>query len=373
MTDLLTPKATTSATADAASISLLQLCQISYLAPSSIPGAFPLAWPLLGGGDWSLAWGPAQDPAEANLVYVATRNAPGPNGLTCLSLAVVVRGTDVNVSLQGLWDQIVEDLGADSQQAPPWTAPSDVLISSGTAAALTRIGGMSSGGQSLVDFLAGFYDTAANKQVPMQVTGHSLGGCVTTVVAPWLQAMLGQQGLSPAIVPYTYAGPTAGNQAFADAFHSAYPTARCYQNTLDVVPMAMARLAEIPGIYEDVGPGLLAPVSFAAAIFGYAWWLIDCGVSYADIPDSIQLPGTWLAPDGNDWLGPWADEAMQQHHTQTYMALLGGTSVTAVVAEQLPQATLGRRPRVNRTVASDPRYDARLGAAAAKLRRATAA
>ncbi len=198
-----------------------------------------------GGGSWSLAWGPAQDPSQANLAYVAVRTGGGQT----LSVAVVVRGTDWDGSFLGLWNEIVEDLGADSQQAPPWPAPSDVLISSGTAAALTRVIGMTSGGKSLVDFLTGFYGGGANRQVPLQVTGHSLGACITTVLAPWLQAQLGQQGLSPAIVLTTYAGPTAGNQAFADAFRSAFPTAACYRNTLDVVPKAMADLLEILVIY----------------------------------------------------------------------------------------------------------------------------
>src|SRR5271155_3187779 len=121
MTDLLTPQAAAAGTGNAASISLLQLCQISYLDPSTIPGSFPLAWPVAGGGSWSLAWGPAQDPSEANLAYVAVRSTGG----QALSVAVVVRGTDWDGSLLGLWNEIVEDLGADTQQAPPWTAPSD--------------------------------------------------------------------------------------------------------------------------------------------------------------------------------------------------------------------------------------------------------
>lgn len=358
------------ATADAASIGLLQLCQISYLDPAAIPGSFPLAWPAPGGGSWSLAWGPAQDPSQANLVYATVRSAAG----QALSLAVVVRGTDWDVPLMGLWNQIVEDLDADSQQAPPWTAPAGVLIADGTAAALSRIAGLTSGGQSLVGFLAGFYDAAANRPVPLQVTGHSLGGCVATVLAPWLQAQLGQQGLSPAIVPTTYAGPTAGNQAFADAFRSAFPTASCYRNTLDIVPKAMADLAEIPLIYADAGPGLLAPVSIATAILGYALWLWDCGASYADIPDSRSLPGDWLTPVPNSPLGPWLDEVLQQHDTKTYMKLLGGTSVTegeAVRVRALATAVAAeRRPR-QRTLSGDPAYAARLKAAFTKLRQTT--
>ena len=348
------------AAADPASISLLQLCQISYLDPTAIPAAFPLGWPVPGGGSWSLAWGPAQDPSQANLAYVAVRTGGGQT----LSVAVVVRGTDWDGSFLGLWNEIVEDLGADSQQAPPWAAPSDVLISSGTAEALTRVIGMTSGGQSLAGFLAGFYGNAANRQVPLQVTGHSLGACITTVLAPWLQAQLGQQGLSPAIVPTTYAGPTAGNQAFADAFRSAFPTATCYRNTLDVVPKAMADLLEILVIYLNVGPDILPPDTITGLIVGYDAVLDWYEVYYADIPDSAELPGTWLTPDDKDPLGPWADEALQQHHTTTYMALLGGASVTkgevAMMQGRLAAAT--RRPLPARSASSDPQYTARLKA-----------
>ncbi|WP_343713589.1 hypothetical protein [Inquilinus sp.] len=346
------------ASADATSISLLQLCQISYLDPTAIPAAFPLAWPVPGGGSWSLAWGPAQDPSQANLAYVAVRTGGGQT----LAVAVVVRGTDWDGSFLGLWNEIVEDLGADSQQAPPWAAPSDVLISSGTAAALTRVIGMTSGGQSLAGFLAGFYGNAANRQVPLQVTGHSLGACITTVLAPWLQAQLGQQGLSPAIAPTTYAGPTAGNQAFADAFRGAFPTAACYRNTLDIVPKAMAELLEIPLIYADVGPDILPPATITSLIVGYDAWLDWWGVSYADIPDSVSLPGGWLPPDGTDPLGPWADEALQQHHTGTYMALLGGTSVTESKVALMQRRLTASRPRPARSTSSDPQYATQLKA-----------
>ncbi|MGK9232314.1 hypothetical protein KXS07_11755 [Inquilinus limosus] len=355
------------ATADAASISLLQLCQISYLDPSTIPGRFPLAWPAPGGGSWSLAWGPAQDPSQANLAYVAVRS----ESERTLSLAVVVRGTDWDAPLLGLWNQIVQDLDADSQQAPPWTAPTGALIADGTADALSRIAGMIAGGQSLVDFLAGFYGAAANRQVPLQVTGHSLGGCVTTVLAPWLQAQLGQRSLSPTITPITYAAPTAGNQAFADAFRSAFPAAACYRNTLDIVPKAMADLDEIPLIYADVGPGLLAPVYIATAIFGYAIWLGECGATYADIPDSRSLQGKWLAPDPDFPLGPWLDEVLQQHDSRTYMKLLGGTSVTEGEVARVRTAIAAAAPRRRLpapTASGDPAYMARLAAAAAKLR-----
>lgn len=353
------------ATADATSISLLQLCQISYVDPSTIPGHFPLAAP--DGGDWSLAWGPAQDSSGGNLAYAATRKASG----QILALAVVVRGTDWDVPLLGLWNQIVQDLDADSQQAPPWTAPSGALIADGTADALARIIGMPPGGQTLLEFLAGFYGTAANRQVPLQVTGHSLGGCVTTVLAPWLQAQLGQKGLSPAITPTTFAAPTAGNQAFADAFRSAFPTAACYRNTLDIVPKAMADLDEIPLIYADVGPGLLAPVAIATAVLGYAFWLWDCGATYADIPDSRSLTGTWLAPDPDAALGPWLDEVLLQHDTKAYMDLLGGTSVTAGEAARQRAAiaaVVSRRRPPAPTVSGDPAYTARLKAAFARLR-----
>jgi triacylglycerol lipase len=184
------------------------------------------------------------------------------------------------------------------------------------------------------------------------------------VLAPWLQAQLGRQGLSPAIVPTTYAGPTAGNQAFADAFRGAFPTATCYRNTLDIVPKAMADLLEIPLIYADVGPDILPPAVITSAVAGYDGWLDWCGVTYADIPDSVSLPGGWLPPDGSDPLGPWADEAMQQHHTTTYMSLLGGTSVTEGEAAMMRGrlAAAAPRPLPAHIVSSDPDYAARLKA-----------
>jgi hypothetical protein len=88
------------------------------------------------------------------------------------------------------------------------------------------------------------------------VTGHSLGGCVSTMVGLHLQDVLA--GVTVQVV--TFAAPTAGLQGFADMFDGAFGGATgansAYRvvNAWDVVPHAWATLGDLGGWYPSPGP-----------------------------------------------------------------------------------------------------------------------
>jgi triacylglycerol lipase len=296
--------------------SYLQLCQISYLSSlKAIRAAIAVLQPE---GRWKCIWGPVQSSDQANLAFVvAYYESPGVPAFA----AVAIRGTDVVVDAWGVVLQMWEDLDVLDQVPFPWMpVSSGALVAQGTLDGLSTIQQLSHGGQKLLPFLTEFFGDAQNRQARLVVTGHSLGGCLTTVVAPWLQAGLSQQGIDNAIVPVTFAGPTAGNPAFADAYSSSFPDSLRYVNSLDIVPLAWQRLEAITTIYD---PDLPAPELVDIAIDGAIGLMDLLGITYAQPAEESELTGQFVpAPS-------WYDEAATQHHTTTYMALLGGTSVAA--------------------------------------------
>jgi Lipase (class 3) len=108
---------------------------------------------------------------------------------------------------------------------------------------------------SLLDFLRG---VLAGSGTEVIVTGHSLGGALVTVLAPWLYDQLPKAGRTRpvAVTPYTFAAPTAGNQAFVNYYTSLFANAYRCVNTLDIVAMAWANLATLLDMYPSPGQSL---------------------------------------------------------------------------------------------------------------------
>src|SRR5436853_556141 len=63
-------------------------------------------------------------------------------------------------------------------------------IASGTLDGLAIIQGLTANGQTLGQFLTTFLAQPANTNVTTIVTGHSLGGCLATIVATWMRVLL---------------------------------------------------------------------------------------------------------------------------------------------------------------------------------------
>jgi triacylglycerol lipase len=301
-------------------VSYLQLCQISYLPASTIRRAVKALPRAALETRWECVWGPAQPVDQSNLAYVAAYyELPDVPEL----VVVVIRGTDVAVDAWGVIVEMWEDLDVLEQVAFPWMPmSSEAFVAQGTMDGLGVIQQLTDGGRRLLPFLAEFLGEPRNREARLVVTGHSLGGCLTTVVAPWLQATLSQRGVDNAIVPVTFAAPTAGNRAFANHYSSSFPSSLRYANSLDVVPLAWEQLDAIKTIYDP--DGLPAPELVDIAIDAYRYLMEAAGVGYLQPANDRELTGRF-APSPPSWY----DEVSKQHHTTTYMSLLGGTSVAA--------------------------------------------
>ncbi|MDI2131134.1 IPT/TIG domain-containing protein [Yinghuangia seranimata] len=263
-------------------------------------------------GDWSLLWA-ALSEDNANMAYLA-RSTDGSN-----QFAVVLRGTVGNVT------DLLEDL--DVGTVVPFTAvgkPADpVYVSKGAMEAFSQVLAMSAAGLTLVEALSAAL-SAAPANPTVLVIGHSLGGCLATMVAPYLQTLTWPGATAPVFGLYTFAAPTAGGPDFA-----AYVTGpdltwvvnERYVNCYDVVPLAWESIDTAKGWYPDKGPA--ADVDTKAVITALA---------------SLPGPNTYVQPGACSQLNPDYDindsnlqkkslqdfmgQAAYQHANNTYLGLL---------------------------------------------------
>lgn len=266
--------------------------------------------------DWQVQWGPAIDDERANMMFVA-----GKKDLS--QCAVCIRGTDPAFIIDWVQDLRVLDL-VDF----PYTSAPGVQIAAGTAGGLDElvqlVGTTATGDQDLLTFL---------QQVTpgtLFVTGHSLGGCLASVVAPWLASELGS---ADSIKVYTFAAPSAGNGNFATFYNGLFADAagkstafRLY-NTLDVVPNAWSSLLTIKTYYAP-NPG--CPDNFKLIIDAT---ILGVGTRYSQVGNkadgsAIPLLGQVVAVPASafpvDLLGDvqFINELNYQHGTGTYLSLL---------------------------------------------------
>ena len=195
-------------------------------------------------GTWQLEWGPAISSHNANLVYFATYRDQASN--LPIFGAVVLRGTDIHTGLLGILSQLKEDLGGGTQQAWP---SGGAMIAAGTYSGMQEMMSLTANNQTLTDFLGTFLPD--NPGMPIVVTGHSLGGCLTSAVALNLASQSVCSGFT--IVPVTFAAPTAGNDAYVTLYTNTFPICVRWFNTWDLVPMAFNAIDEM---YNAWGQGV---------------------------------------------------------------------------------------------------------------------
>lgn len=210
--------------------------------------------------DWQVVWGPAaytfpHAKYQDNMMFVAQQISEPEN------YVVAVRGTNA----PAIWDWIKEDLEVWTKV--PWSVPAGVPVQGSPKISratqdgidvllndLKPIDDIPGTPNGIIDFLTG---VAASGKVNILFTGHSLGGALSPTLALWFKQ---SQKIAGAWDPHgnatvstvPFAGPTAGEQDFANFFNQQFGSAcdRIY-NTLDVVPHAWAdaTLDELPNLY----------------------------------------------------------------------------------------------------------------------------
>lgn len=241
-------------------------------------------------GKWSLAWGPQASADNSNLMYVARFSDSGSN--LPVFLTVAIRGTDTSAKPAGVLQQIVQDLDAGEQVVFPAGNQQGSRIAKGSQNGLDALNHLQdpATGQAAATYLQGF--VTQNPDVPIVVTGHSLGGCMTTVVALDLASKL--PGAAK-IVPNSFAAPSAGNAAFIRLYEQRFPRSPRWFNAFDLVPRAYAGLSDIKNLWTDCKRP--APTLVKIANEGLELVLEKSKVSYVQQSpvNSRQLPGACQA------------------------------------------------------------------------------
>lgn len=187
-------------------------------------------------GTWEIVWGPVvgsygidvKRQVASNTLYVA-KNSIG-------QYVIATAGTNP-ISLYG-W--CIEDFDVKTTVLWPGQtdSPDAPRISTGTSTGLNHLLSMEWQGQGLMDFLVSTFTTVSS-QTTLSVTGHSLGGALSSVLALYL--LENQSDWNPSKTIIVTAEPTAGATPGNEAFSSYYTnrigsqTLR-FWNKLDPVP-----------------------------------------------------------------------------------------------------------------------------------------
>ncbi len=269
----------------------MELAAIAYTDPTNPPQqkadmahALAALYPQIG-GPWRIVWGPANN--QGVLAYVAL-------AADKKTYALAFRGSLSDVDASGFFKNWICDL--DTFQQLPWVYPpgNEVKIAAGMHTALGLAVGLTDPVThlNLQQFLAGV--AAANGSLELLICGHSLGGALAQLAAPWLSYELVTLGRARgvSIVPLTFAAPTTANRQFADLYGGLFANAYACVNTLDVVPMAWQNLDGIQRMYPKPGQTLTE--------WGVLYDLIvtkykdDLGVAYRPVGGTIDTFAGWM-------------------------------------------------------------------------------
>jgi hypothetical protein len=276
-------------------------------------------------GQWKAIWlGLTTD--RANLAYIALCGATG-------ELAVVLRGTFTGSPID-----TAEDMDVGS--VLPFTAGGGGNISAGAMEAFTEITGAvayayTSPIASATNLLGALYALAATKPPTIYVTGHSLGGALATTVSLYL---VGKSWMPP-IAVYTFAAPTAGDQAFAECFNNAkLESAVNIYNEYDVVPRAWQALLDVKKffpfelLHQKEFPGPVAKEEVKLLIDKIAKKTGD--IVYAQPNRESAYNTDYQVRDGNyvgghrtATVADFEHQAAYQHANNTYLGLLNAPIV----------------------------------------------
>ncbi len=195
-----------------------------------------------------LVWGPVFDDGKRAVVnsMLVVKNT---YDAAAEEYFVAIAGTNPS----SLFDWLIEDGFVSRTHAWNDNDASQGRVSEGTEIGLSLLKGMEDNGATVLSFLQGL----AAKPTLLHVTGHSLAGALSPVMALFLSENKDSFG-SPDFNIYAFAGPTPGDSQFADYYNSQLEsvTTRVW-NQYDVVPHAWnqteePQLSEVPRLYKNI-------------------------------------------------------------------------------------------------------------------------
>ncbi|MEW6734317.1 MAG: hypothetical protein AB1489_23530 [Acidobacteriota bacterium] len=275
-------------------------------------------------GQWTIVWGPGvfKFPFVKyydNVLFIA-QSTSNPNTYT-----VSTSGTNP----YSISDWLFEDFLVATQLPWPYGSPPPSLkpkISLSAGLGLTILenlkpcANLPGAGILPMQYLSNAVQKAGSNSVNVYVTGHSLGGALSSVMALWLADTKAQWDAKnqATVNAYCYAGPTAGNGDFASYFDQRIGsnTQRIW-NSLDIVPhaWALSDLKQIPTLYQ---PQIQPEQWIVDTVKGIVDLLTALRSNYQQINPSQQpLPGKVNTKYSN-----FLEQAGYQH-VQAYLDLLG--------------------------------------------------
>ncbi len=165
------------------------------------------------------------------------------------------------------------------------------LISYGTCQGLKTLWELGSeDGNTILDYVTSKHDLIKNEG-GIVVTGHSLGGALSPVMALALSQAKGLTDIKISAMPT--AGPTPGNAKLADQLAQNLNEYNAIYNAIDVVPHAweMDQLAEVPKLYADDGINKKGENSIIKNLFSVVTAQAS-GKCYERLPDE-DLPANF--------------------------------------------------------------------------------
>jgi len=206
-------------------------------------------------GEWKRVWGPfvylAEPPFNqyaTNAIYVAQKGNQYVIGVAGTNFKSLHNWfiEDFYVAVQANWAEYADN-------KPPGSLPPK--ISMGTKIGLDNLLKQHQGsGTTIINFLTDQLKEAGEK-IEIVVTGHSLGGALSPVLALALyeKKSTWDPNNRATLKVFPFAGPTPGNAAFAEYYRQRLGenTTRIW-NSLDIVPHAwnQVMLSKLPTLYE---------------------------------------------------------------------------------------------------------------------------
>jgi hypothetical protein len=287
-------------------------------------------------GPWSIAWGPVVTEYSPNIpsnaMFVA-ESTEGGNPVYVVAIAAT--------NLSSHFDVVVEDVGLaltwPSSSPVSWSTPPDDLsphVTTGTidgVDVLLEMVDPFSPTSTLVEFLATVADTSAT----LVFTGHSLGGALAPALALALFGA-GDDGLLSRkawgnVYLYPTAGPTVGDQDYAEYWNRAFPPVpgsattswnQLVWNTMDVVPHAWWDISALWSLYTSQ---INLSLCLDGVILDLEGRTAKAGGTFVQ-PNNVSVPGTlatWSgASDKTPMFTYFLIETLYQH-TYAYFELLG--------------------------------------------------
>lgn len=248
---------------------------------------------------------------------------------------VVFRGTNTVSAAEWLFQDFMVQRQVPWRDIQAGPAPEEALVSEGAARAvrmrLDLTPGKGEKGEGK-NFPAALIDILEASKGPcvMHFTGHSLGGLLAPAMALWLVDYLDATA-RPELAArlrldvYGYAGPTAGNAAFAAYLESRLPATARYVNPLDIAPRAWdeAAMRDLPRLYRPrIG---MEPIMRSLYDLCVAF---SRGKGYAQPGPAIAVPSRVVPARGNLFLL----EAAYQHAVP-YLDMLEPGRKAMILAE----------------------------------------